>query len=642
MSEENNKDINKDMLNEETLNNDTKEENLNIDTKEVQMENKTNQSENPKKSKKSKKPFATVVVVSLVVAGICLSIGNKDNSGGLGTDELANEFLSDEIDPVYSIATNKFGEVLTRLETPNYRIVKQGDSNEVSQASRDRDSISIGVYKLLQDANPLTADASRDNDLLIIGAVFEGLAKYDEYGLIVPNLAKTIVESEDGKSITITLKDDLLFSDGTHVTTSEIISNYRIFMDPSIQSTYSNSLKVLKDSTDFSSGRSANFESVVANENGEITFYFETSSSENKKALLLPIQKTSLYSTYTYGKFMDGLYKLTNFKPVGTGPYKISSTTTSNATLSINENYYEEIPKVSIIEFEPMENSIAIDYLKRDLLDVYQFSYNKETLETLMASDNLSIYGVPAGNIDYLGFNFDSEIVSNNNIRKAVAYAIDRNLLLQEAYEGYGNVPVTMLNSSYYAVPNGVENYDYDVATAKKYIEEEGYKLNSDNLYEKDGELLTLTLYALDTLEISAVNIAEFLREVGIDINLELKSFSQLRNSISSEDKPFDMYMFTETMKNEYTAFERFLETRTNIENYKNTEANKILRLVKTEVDDEIRQNLLFKYIDIFNDDLPVLPLCEPYRFIAMSSNVSGVEPDVFTSFTSDINLWDK
>ena len=72
--------------------------------------------------------------------------------------------------------------------------------------------------------NPLLSDPY-PVDRELVDLIFDGLVRYDETGQVIPALAETWFISEDGLSITFTLRDGLTWHDGQPVTTEDVAFN---------------------------------------------------------------------------------------------------------------------------------------------------------------------------------------------------------------------------------------------------------------------------------------------------------------------------------------------------------------------------------------------------------------------------------
>ncbi|MCA9976718.1 MAG: hypothetical protein KC413_13240, partial [Anaerolineales bacterium] len=78
-----------------------------------------------------------------------------------------------------------------------------------------------GVVGAPRFLNPLLSD-SNPVDQQLVSLIFDGLTRYDENGRIAPALAQSWQVSDDGLTVTFTLRDDAVWQDGEPVTANDV------------------------------------------------------------------------------------------------------------------------------------------------------------------------------------------------------------------------------------------------------------------------------------------------------------------------------------------------------------------------------------------------------------------------------------
>ena len=198
----------------------------------------------------------------------------------------------------------------------------------------------------------------------------------------------------------------------------------------------------------------------------------------------------------------------------GTGPYNfVEWVPGDHITLERNENYWGEKAYFKTVTMKFVSDATTrLLGLQSGEYDI-NASVNSEQVSTIESNPDLTLY---AGNTltgNYLLFNCKTPGLDNVQVRQAIAYAIDKNVILTAAMLGYGNLTQSTLST---ANPAYVENPNYlfnerNVDKAKELLAEAGY-----------SEGLTLR-YRYDPGSIAekvGVMLQGWLKEIGINVEL--------------------------------------------------------------------------------------------------------------------------
>ena len=159
----------------------------------------------------------------------------------------------------------------------------------------------------------------------------------------------------------------------------------------------------------------------------------------------------------------------------------------------------------------------------------------------LEGDDTIVLADTTYPNIDYFEMNTDSPIFSDINVRTALALSIDREALV-DVVDG-------MIAPAYSMITESMQNYNADTAEwfkanlandkerAMELLEESGWvDSDGDGIREKDGETLTFTWYAWTDSTTIPEAMAEQLREVGFDMQIETLDWNYVYESINADD----------------------------------------------------------------------------------------------------------
>lgn len=319
--------------------------------------------------------------------------------------------------------------------------------------------------------------------------VFEGLVKPDNDGNIVPALASDIQVSEDMLTYTFTLREGVKFHDGTNLTAEDVVYSVKKFADieggnPKVAA-FINVKEVNKVSD-------TQVEIVLASADPDFL-----NSLASVEAAIIPAGNTNPAGT-----------------AVGTGPYCYKSRVPlDNVVFVKNPEYWGECGNIEQVTFKicansdtvPMElNSGTIDMYAR-LTDAQVSQISNSDVEILEGTMNL---------VQALYLNNDYEPLSDERVRKAVCYALDRQAVLDYVSDGKGTIIGSAMYPAYkkYYDETIVNNYSNDVEKAKDLLKEAGY----ENGFDLEITVPSNYSQHMDT----ALVISNQLKEIGINATI--------------------------------------------------------------------------------------------------------------------------
>ena len=358
------------------------------------------------------------------------------------------------------------------------------------QASTERakaNEIVIGIAQDLdQSLDPHYAVAAGTKEVMF--NVFEGLVKYDSKGDTVPAVASDVQISDDGLVYTFTLRDGVKFHNGDTVDLDDVIySIQRCKDDPKVNPQTSTGLQCI--------------ESLEKD-------------GDNKLVMTLSEPNTELMSLLTLA-ILPADYDKQDTAPVGTGPYKyVGRTAQESVELEKFADYWGtpgNIDKVTYKINEKVEGLVM--GLESGALDLVSHLSSTQVAE--LNKDNFNIEQGEMNLVQALYLNNETAPFDNELVRQALCYAVDRQGILDMAFDGYGFPIGSNVFPAFtkYFDESLVNYYEHDVAKAKDLLAQAGYP---------DGFDMTITVPSnyqphVDTAEV----IAEQLKEVGINATLD-------------------------------------------------------------------------------------------------------------------------
>ena len=303
--------------------------------------------------------------------------------------------------------------------------------------------------------NPVYSQKSEtDRDLTEI--LYSGLMQYDANNEIVPYLAED-VQTEDGRTYRIQLREDIFWSDGEKITSDDVIFTIEMIQSRSVQSP----LRV--------SWEGVRTEKVSEN---ELDIILETPSPLfMEKLTLKPIPK-HIWEEVSPEDFQ---FSDLNLDPVTSGPYKISELEEGDRiksmSLTKNEDYFGEGPFIDELNFKFFQSEESLFSQKRDL-DGFGLPSIQNDINTSLNSYQYSLPRYFA-----LFFNLNE---FEEPVRKGLRKATDKDLLLS-SLDRVDRVDSPII-PNFYNFKSPEINYSFDKEKALELFSEEGYSLNDGKL----------------------------------------------------------------------------------------------------------------------------------------------------------------
>lgn len=339
-------------------------------------------------------------------------------------------------------------------------------------------------------------------------------------------------------------------------------------------------------------------------------------------------------------------------RPVGTGPYAfIERSIEGSVSLRRFDNYWDNMP---VIQNVRMELSSDMDTM----------------LMRLVARINRLIIDVPANRIpqvetnrhrilpyqSYLiqtiGFNFRSDILADQKVRRAIVYGTNRSQMLESWFDNRGELlsgPFTS-EAPFYDV--NMEPHPYNPNRARELIEEAGYRFDTRSGFFIDDADKKLSLnfvvpVIFDGGESPVLNIAEDFREnmrnIGIEVTIQNRTRDDYEVSLFREHD-FDLIFVEWEFSPEYSISHLFHSKNIkpnglNIGAYRNIHVDNLLNAFEGARDPATKMGHMRNVQNILKDDVPYVFLFSTHKNAAIDYRYAGVRIDPFYFF-SYIHQW--
>ena len=334
-----------------------------------------------------------------------------------------------------------------------------------------------------------------------------------------------------------------------------------------------------------------------------------------------------------YGAIIDMEYGIQgeggSANVAGTGPYIATNVTPTQIDLTKNEDYWGGDVKVDKITVKSFADGSALTAALQtgDVQGTYGLQYDNYVL--FDQNPDYTIHSSATSRCFFGQFNMDSELMQDQNIRKAVEMGIDKEGFCSVIMQGRGIPAKGAFPSSFSYGNDAVNTVSYDPEEAKKLLEESGWKdTDGDGYADKDGQKLTINWLTYPT-RLEQPKLAEYaqatLKEIGID--LQVNNTSDHRTYAENGD--FDVYVSSTTTAPTGDPEYFFTSTVTgakNYGNYQNEEVTKLTDQLHQTFDKEKRGELAVKLQQQILDDDAFFFVSHLNMGIVTKSNVTGLE----------------
>lgn len=346
------------------------------------------------------------------------------------------------------------------------------------------------------------------------------LLRRDENLNLVNDLAESYTVSEDALTWTVIIRRDAQFSDGTPLTAADVAFTY----NKAATSGGLTDVTVLEEAT-------ALDEYTV-----ELRLRQPQSTFVNR-LVTLGIVPAASYDESTYGQ-----------TPIGSGPYTLVQWDKGQQLIvEANPLYYGTKPAVERVVFLFLEEDAAFAAAQAgevQMVAVPQALAIQEIpgmrLVDVQSVDNRGMlfpFVADSGEQTEAGYAIGNNVTADPAIRQAVNYAIDRAALVEGVLEGYGSPAYGPVSGLAWEEPSAAIT-DADPATAQTILADGGWAdSDGDGIVEKDGAIAEFTLIypASDsTRQALALSAADMIRPVGIQVNVEGKSWDEIETLMYS------------------------------------------------------------------------------------------------------------
>lgn len=282
--------------------------------------------------------------------------------------------------------------------------------------------------------------------------LFASLVAIDPTSLeAVPDLAERI-EIGSPTEYRVTLRRNLTFSDGSALDADDVLATYRSVVDPGMQARYASTYRRIVR--------------IEAPDRHTVVFHIDGPHATFLTDLELPVMRAE-DAKRRVGALGDR-------EPIGSGPYRIVGRAAGRIELERNARWHGGVPRFARLRMVVVrdDNIRAL----RLLAGAGDLALNAIPLQLLplFSRDGFSVRAARGIGTTYLGVNTSAAALSDVRVRRAIAHAIDRDLLVSTKLGGHAVVARTPIPPGHWAYADDTPSHAYDPGRARALLSEIG------------------------------------------------------------------------------------------------------------------------------------------------------------------------
>ena len=466
-----------------------------------------------------------------------------------------------------------------------------GSQDAQAQPTADRpNEITVGIAQDLDESlDPHKAVAAGTKEVMF--NVFEGLMKPTPDGDLIPAVAERYEISEDRLTYTFTIREGIEFHNGDPVTGTDVLWSIRRCME----------------------GGEADVLPVEA-----LSSIQHAEAKVDTVTLTLDQPNAEFLSCLTLAVLPEG-YDGQDTAPVGTGPFKfVSRAAQDNIVLEKFAGYWGEPAYLDKVTYKIIENADSILMsLQSGAVDLFA---HLTSTQVAQLGDDFNIEEGTMNLVQAMYLNNAEKPFDDVRVRQALCYAVDRQQILDLAFDGYGSLIGSSMYPAFgkYFDESLTNYYGHDVEKAKALLADAGYP---------DGFSMTITAPSNYTQHMDAAQvIIEQLKAVGITAEVEQVEWSAWVSDVY-RGRQYEATV-SGIAADDMTAREMLVrymtEDRKNFIAFSDPEYDEVLAKALSSIDGEEQTALYQRAEEILNERAASLWLQDMCDLVVMNPALDG------------------
>ncbi|MFD2444362.1 ABC transporter substrate-binding protein [Bacillus sp. CGMCC 1.16607] len=482
---------------------------------------------------------------------------------------------------------------------------------------------------------PYTLDpafASDTTSFWVIDHIYEGLYTLDKDGNIIEGAASKVDVSEDGKTYTFTIRNGVKWSNGDPLTAKDFEYAWKRVLDPKTAAYNPSTFYYIVGAEEFNTGKEAvDKVGITAKDDQTLVVELKTPIKFFPKVLLaqgfLPVNQKVVEENKDWAAEADSI--------VSNGAYTVTDWK-HNSELSIEKNEaYWGVKNITL-------DTVHFKMIADATTEYQMFKTGElEFVRTLTADaieqerQNKEYVNSPSFSVYTYSFNVNEKPFTNAKIRKAFAFAIDREAITNNISKGGEKVA-----NGYVAFgvtsPSG-EDYRNEAPTYYTFDKNEAQKLLAEGLKEEGWNKLPEVTLKYNS-EGNHKKIAEALQEMfkenlGVEVKLENQEWKTYIDTFKQKNFQIARMGWGGDFLDPFPVLDLYSsKSSSNFTNWSNSKFDELLQKSLIEQDEEKRYDLLHEAEGVLMDEMPIIPIYFSAQNSLVKTNIKGIRFDALSS----------
>lgn len=469
--------------------------------------------------------------------------------------------------------------------------------------------------------NPLYAQTPAE--LTASKLIFSTLYTYDTTGHLIPDSAKTMKISEDGRVYSVTLKDNIRWHDDQKLTAKDVAFTIQLIKNPQSRSPLRVNWRDVQ---------------VKAVDDRTVEFTLPAPYAAFPYALNVPILPEHILKNVAAASLRENHFSRS---PVGSGPFEFKLLQAADAIhdhkvihLVSNDSYYAGKPKLNRFEIHAYASEQAIlKALRIDEVSGAQLPVMSKTEDMKSKGQKIINKSIDSG--VYLILNNTSPTLSDINVRRALQLGTDTGKVRKDIGESLSalDLPFIANQVSGGDIPKPAPT---DTKRAGELLDQAGWKLEGKER-KKDGKVLELNVTTIkDSQAITAIkNVASQWQDLGIKVNqniidpslpgsnfwqdtLQPRNYDVLLHELLLGADP-DVYAYWHSSQIGANGY--------NFANYNNSVSDAALSSARSRVEPELRSAKYKAFAKQWLEDAPAIGLYQQAIMYVYNPHTQTMDP---------------
>jgi peptide/nickel transport system substrate-binding protein len=451
--------------------------------------------------------------------------------------------------------------------------------------------------------------------------VYNGLADYNaETGQLVPGLARSWTASESADTFTFQLTPGVTFHDGKELTSEDVKFSFEMIVDAAVGTPFASYVPNLK------SVDAPNKQTVVIRFNGANVLLIPALS-------LMGIVPKHLWA----GSDPKKSPHLT--KPVGTGPFVFKEWVRSDrVAFTANKNYFRQgRPYLDQVIFKVVPDaSVGLETFKNGELDAVfsrgvaggpPYSLVRQLVQA--KPENMVISEYVQNFSQFLWINCAHPPFDNVKVRRALAHAINKELIIKTLLHGFGKVQDSILGDlpgTKWAHDPSIKGYEYSPAKANQLLDEAGFP-------KKGGTRFAITILATEGFRVKLSEaLKAMLAPLGIEASIKshtwptyIARIRQDRDTAGCIWSIFHSNQVDPTIAVLNLSGKDIKPGGANWSQWNNAQATELVESARITADQARRKTMYTQLQKIVHEEVPMLPLYSAIGVDLWHKSVEGL-----------------